>query len=83
MSRVSAPEIIVVPAQSTVDALVSNETTPFKTINAGLFSILDQSYLLPDSKVRFEGTDQLLTLIMPRLRHQVRLQENPTTAWGT
>jgi len=48
MSRVSAPGIIVVPAQSTVDALVSNETTPFKTINAGLFSILDQSYLLPE-----------------------------------
>jgi len=61
-NRVSAPGIFVVPAHTTVDALVSYETAPFMTINAGVFNIFDQSYFNPIDVAGVSATSSLLEL---------------------
>lgn len=61
-NRVSAPGIFVVPAHTTVDTLVSYETAPFMTINAGLYNIFDQSYFNPTDVAGVSATNSLLEL---------------------
>lgn len=61
-NRVSAPTVFVVPAHTTVDALVSYETAPFMTINAGVYNIFDQSYFNPIDVAGISATNSLLEL---------------------
>lgn len=60
--RVSAPGILAVPAHTTVDALVSYETAPFMTINAGVFNIFDESYFNPVDVAGISASNSLLEL---------------------
>ena len=61
-NRVSAPGIFVVPAHTTVDALLSYEVAPTLTINAGLFNIFNTSYFNPTDVAGVSASNPLLEL---------------------